>query len=221
MYNNPTNDMERKVISVIKYISNKNKKRDSSIPVDIKPFKKSFEKTKGFKLILPNYKDFVSKIKNTDYKFLYSTLPKILLAITFIVLKNKSIIKLLLETSNIVSKSVVTRTAFGKFVFIIKTYIELLNKLTVLERLEQVITLFVIFVEDIPSMVVNISKFDNSEKKAVIYKDLIKNVNFIHKDVQHTQMMLNKPEPEKNFIAREISEIKKYINQINQKITKK
>ncbi|HEY9703584.1 MAG TPA: hypothetical protein V6C58_14140 [Allocoleopsis sp.] len=183
----------------------------------IRTFKRYSEKVekiaKKSPLISPklSYSKFIKGIVNDKKKKALKFLPKLLLAITLLIVRQKHVFKTLAKAYVLASKNFKDKTIPDNVFEIINQYIKLMGELNALDRLEQAVTLYVIFVEDIPSIINNIDSLKTESNQAKLYRELLQKGNALYKE------LIAKPKEDqglKKVIERERDELKDLKKQI-------
>jgi hypothetical protein len=176
--------------------------------VILKSFESINEKMKKYspkKFIADKYKKFSESIKNPENKKLISFLPAVLLSITFLAVKNKQLIRPFIESYYKTSKQVTPNMSMtDKVLLVISEYGNILyNNMNILTTFDAVMTLLILFLEDIPNL---ISKLDSYKGISALQmqRNIIKNAA----DLQEN--LIDKPARERKKKEEEEKRQQKY-----------
>lgn len=156
-----------------KFADTKEKKVADTVKRSADKVSEKINRLKDSKIVPENYKNFLSKIGAEKNRKLARLVPIILLSLTSLALKNKTLFKTFgLAYRESTSKD--TDPFKSKILSFIRAYIDIFNKLNLFEKSELSFTFLTVFLDDIPSVFRDYSDISDINH-IVIMKHLSKN----------------------------------------------
>jgi hypothetical protein len=211
---NKNSNSKKKVVNKQKYSPNKNKKPFNKKPFDNnqKPFNQRvniFAENQKKKIVnsfeniikqinskhptmSDNYRKFVNKVNNPTNRRIVKMLPIVLLSLTVLAIKNKRLIKPLIEAYQVVIQtSNASETVGKKVIMIVKEYCKYFSTLgSSIETLDITMSTLSLFLEDIPQVFERLD-INHGISQLTIQKNIFRNAADIKRE------FLDRPEREK------------------------
>jgi hypothetical protein len=170
--------------------------------------------------ISQKYDNFLAKVNKPENKKLLNKLPSILLAITILAVRNKKVLKYLYDGYDLAVRSFGNDITFlGKISIVIKSYIDLLKNIGVLESLETGLVVLSFFMDDIPAIIRNVSANPHENPvRPQLFKNIVKNANEVIFDVVEKPQIIKKQQREKVTERKEIVDLKREITSLREEL---
>lgn len=184
-------------------------------------FGKNIKSSINIKFIPPNYKQFVNKIDDKLSGSLIKKLPFILLAITTLAVKNKSILYPIAKAIYIASKQT-DIDSLGKIYKVIILYSEFLMELfkkDPFESLEVGFTVLTFFLDDIPAILNRVNTFSDISSYSLI-NSLLKNINYLKTNIWKGPKSEEEMHEQSKQKQKENIELQKQLNEFKQFMNK-
>lgn len=156
----------------------------------VKSFEGIVNKIKPHVVMSANYKQFVNKVNNPVNRKIIKLLPVILLSITVLAVKNKRLIKPMIDAYQITSGVPGSSSVADRAVLIAREYSKFFSSMNAIESLELALSTLSFFLEDIPAV---FDRLDTQHglSQLTVQKNIFRNVADLKKD------FLDKPRKEK------------------------
>lgn len=147
----------------------------------VKSFEGVVQKLKPNVNMSENYKKFVNKVNNPVNRKIVKMLPVVLLSLTILAVKNKRLLKPMLDAYQVSLASNQGSTIGDKAFYIAKEYVSSFTKIGIIEGVELAVTTLSFFLEDIPTVFERLD-LTHGISQLTIYKNILKNAVDLKKD---------------------------------------